>query len=349
MQRQPCIMPFINNMMPFRDYMRYRMIVEGLLLLLLPGQIVAQSSSDILSYIQQYKHAALEQEREYGIPAPITLAQGILESGAGRSVLTRNSNNHFGIKKGSGWNGPLYYAWDDDPQKSPFRVYASAEESYRDHSLFLKNNGRYRDLFSKSVYDYRGWANGLQLAGYATSPTYAKALIGFIDAYKLYAINGGVKLRPGKTVIITQTITREELVGRKDLQMDDDEESEEQKTFQKAMNRYGYVVEVNGVRCTMLYPGETLSSIAMKYDISKKNLLAFNETTSEDDLEEGDLIFLEKKKKKYDGARDYYKAKEGETLYGVSQQFGVRLSSLTRMNNRSSFSILSEGEKVRLK
>lgn len=307
----------------------------------------AQSPSDIQSYITQFKQIALNQEREFGIPASITLAQGILESGAGKSGLTRKSNNHFGIKKGSDWNGPLCYAWDDDPQKSPFRVYSSAAESYRDHSIFLKNNGRYRSLFSKSVYDYRGWANGLQRAGYATSPTYAKALIGYIDTYKLYAINGGVKLRPGKTITITRTITREELVIRNDLKMDESEESEEQKSFENTIRKF--VVEINGVRCTILYPGETLSSIAMKYDISKKELLLFNETTSDNDFQEGDIVFLGKKKKKFEGAQDFYKAKEGESMYAISQQFGIQLAYLTKMNHKNSFAVLSEGEKLRLK
>jgi LysM repeat protein len=306
-----------------------------------------QSNTDIKAYIDLYKQIALEQEREFGIPAPITLAQGILESGAGKSGLTRKSNNHFGIKRGTGWNGPLCYAWDDDPQKSPFRVYSSAAESYRDHSIFLKNNSRYKSLFSKSVYDYRGWANGLQRAGYATSPTYAKALIGYIDSYKLYAINGGVKLRPGKSVTITRTITRAELITRKDIQMEETEESEEQEEFERTIRKF--VVEINGVRCTILYPGETLSSIAMKYDISKREILLFNETTSENDFQEGDIVFLRKKKKKYEGAQDFYKARDGESLYTVSQRFGIKLASLTKMNHKTSFSILSEGEKLRLK
>ena len=316
-------------------------------LLLCYETALAQSSADIHYYIQQYKQFALEQEREFGIPAPITLAQGLLESAAGKSGLTQKSKNHFGIKKGNGWNGPLCYAWDDDPQKSPFRVYSSAAESYRDHSLFLKNNDRYRSLFSISIYDYRGWANGLQRAGYATSPTYAKALIGYIDAYKLYAINGGVKLRPGKTVTITRTITREELVSRKDIQMEESEVSEEQENFENTIRKF--VVEINGIRCTILYPGETLSSIAIKYDISKRDLLLFNESTSEEDFQEGDIVFLGKKKKKYEGALDYYRATEGETLYSVSQKFGIRLSNLSKMNQIASFSTLSEGKKLRLK
>lgn len=325
----------------------FRFLLVILLWFLGISILEAQNSSDIVSYIMQFKQIALDQEREYGIPAPITLAQGILESSAGKSGLTRRSNNHFGIKKGTGWNGPLCYAWDDDPQKSPFRVYSSAVESYRDHSIFLKNNSRYKSLFSKSIYDYRGWANGLQKAGYATSPTYAKALIGYIDSYKLYAINGGVKLRPGKTVTITRTTTRAELITRKDIQMEETEESEEQEEFERTIKKF--VVEINGVRCTILYPGETLSSIAMKYDISKRDLLLFNETTSENDFQEGDIVFLAKKKKKYEGAQDFYKAKDGESLYTVSQRFGIKLACLSKMNQKSSFSVLSEGEKLRLK
>lgn len=309
--------------------------------------IFAQSSSDIQAYISKYKQIALEQERNYGIPAPITLAQGILESGAGKSELTRNSNNHFGIKALGEWDGRIYLAWDDETEKSRFRVYDSAEESFKDHSEFLKNNSRYKDLFTKSVYDYRGWANGLQKAGYATATNYAKALIGYIDAYQLYTVNGGVKLRAGKTIIITKTITKDELSELKDLQIDDAEVSEEQASVTNTIQKF--VVEINGVRCTILYPGETLSSIAMKYDIPKSKLLEFNETTSEDDITEGDIVFLNKKKNKYMGAQDFYRVKEGETLYDISQQFGVKLANLTKMNNKNLFTSLREGEKIRLK
>ena len=308
---------------------------------------IAQSSSDIQAYISKYKQIALEQERMYGIPASITLAQGILESGAGKSELTRNSNNHFGIKALGGWTGKIYLAWDDETEKSRFRCYDSADESFKDHSEFLKNNSRYRDLFDKSVYDYRGWANGLQRAGYATATNYAKALIGYIDAYQLYEVNGGVKLRAGKTITIVRTITKEELLEMKDLQLDDSEISEEQESVTNTIQKYA--VEINDIRCTILYPGETLSSIAMKYDISKAKLLDFNETTSEEDLKEGDIIFLDKKKNKYQGAQDYYRVKDGDTLYGISQQFGIKIASLTKMNHKNLFSDLSVGEKLILK
>ncbi len=319
-----------------------------LLTIIVPTIAWSQSSGDILAYIEKYKMIALDQERQYGVPASITLAQGILESGAGRSGLTRNSNNHFGIKAMGGWNGAVYHAWDDEPQKSRFRVYSNAAESFRDHSLFLRNNGRYRSLFSKSVYDYRGWAIGLQKAGYATAKNYASALIGFIDSYRLYAINGGVKLRAGSTVVITRTARQ----GSKPTfdaacVQADDEESEEQQTVTRAVRRW--VVDINDVRCTVLYPGMTLSSIAMKYDIPKQDLLDFNEITSENSLSEGDIVYLDKKKKKFTGAQDFYRVKSGDTLYDIAQQFGIRLSSLAKMNDTDIFTTLKEGTKIKLK
>lgn len=307
----------------------------------------AQSSSDIASYITQFKQIALDQEREFGIPAPITLAQGIVESGAGKSVLTRKSNNHFGMKAGKGWNGPIHKAMDDESEESRFRCYSSAEESYADHARLLRND-HYRKYLNYSIYDYRSWAHGLKRAGYATSPTYAKALIGIIDTYKLYAINGGVKLRPGKTITIIRTITREELVERKDIQMDESEESEEQESYENTYRRY-VGPEINGVRCTMIYPGESLSSIALKYDISKKDLLSYNDTTNEDDFQEGDIVFLDKKKKQFEEFQDFYRAKEGDSLYSISQLFGIRLANLIKMNNKSIFSTISEGEVIKLK
>lgn len=308
----------------------------------------AQSSSDIINYINKYKGIALDQEKKYGVPASITIAQGILESGAGKSGLTRNANNHFGIKAFGGWTGPVYHAWDDEPNKSRFRVYGSAADSFRDHSLFLKNNSRYRSLFAKSVYDYRGWAIGLQKAGYATAKTYAASLIGFIDSYRLYEINGGVKLKAGKAVVITRQATvNQKATFDASCQANDDEQSEEEEMVANAVKRY--VVDINDVRCTILYPGMTLSSVAMKYDIPKEKLLEYNEVASENDFHEGDIVFIAKKKKKYTGPQDYYTVRKGDTLYGISQNFGIQYASLAKMNNKDFFSQLKEGEKINLK
>ena len=311
---------------------------------LFPLLSFSQTPSEIHAYIEKYSQVALDQEKEYGIPASITLAQGILESAAGTSQLTVNANNHFGIKALGGWEGPVYLAWDDETEKSRFRKYDSAEESFRDHSFVLKNSPRYSSLFKKSVYDYRAWAIGLQTAGYATASNYAKALIGYIDAYALYAINGGVKLRSGKTVTIT---TIESTRAEDDCHKNDTVMSEEQEEIDRIESHY--VVEINGVRCAILYPGQTLSTLSQKYDISRQKLLEYNEVKSSTDIKEGDVVYLASKKRRYHGIQDYYIVKDGDTLHSISQQFGIRLGSLIRMNRKSSVSTITPGEKLMLK
>lgn len=306
----------------------------------------AQSSADIKLYILNFKDIALEHERKYGIPASITLAQGILESGAGKSMLTVHANNHFGIKAGSSWRGSIYLAWDDEIHKSKFRKYSSAKESFEDHAKVLKGN-RYSSLFAKSIYDYRAWAYGLQKAGYATASNYAKALIGYIDAYKLYSINGGVKLRPGKTITITKYIAKEQPIFDSDCLIEDEVQTEEEEFIKGTINKY--VVEINNVRCTLLYPGESITSISMKYDIPKEKILEYNEVVTEANIKEGDIVFLEKKKTKYNGSRDYYNVKENDTLYEISQQFGIRLSNLAKMNGIDLFTKLKVGRRLKLK
>ena len=313
---------------------------------LLFSTMYAQSSKDIQSYISKYKDIALEQEKKYGIPASITLAQGILESGAGKSMLTVNTNNHFGIKAGRSWKGGIYLAWDDEIHKSKFRKYSSAKESFEDHAKVLKGN-RYSSLFAKSIYDYRAWAYGLQKAGYATASNYAKALIGYIDAYKLYSINGGVKLRPGKTITITKYVAKEQPIFDSDCLIEDEVQTEEEEFIKGTINKY--VVEINNVRCTLLYPGESITSISMKYESPKEKILEYNEVVTEANIKEGDIVFLEKKKTKYNGSRDYYNVKENDTLYEISQQFGIRLSNLAKMNGIDLFTKLKVGRRLKLK
>lgn len=298
-------------------------------------------------YITRYKATALQNEKDYGIPATIILAQGILESGAGTSELTRASNNHFGIKAGPKWKGKVHLVWDDEAQKSKFRCYDSAAESFQDHARLLSTNSCYSSLFNINIYDYRGWAFGLKKAGYATAPDYAQALIGIIDLYKLYEINGGAKLRPGKTVIITRYKTVENPVFEEDCLLADEEESEEQAMVAEAVTRF--VVLINDIHCTVLQPGETLSSISRKYNISAAKLLRFNEIGSEYQLKEGDIIFLDKKKKKYEGPQDIYVAKDGDTLYRVSQEFGIQLRRLAKLNNMNDYVRLQEGTRIILK
>lgn len=318
-----------------------------LFVLLSVSSALAQRAETVRGYISKYKSIALQFEKEYGIPASITLAQSILESGAGTSSLTRASNNHFCIKAGISWTGRVYLAWDDEKTKSRFRCYDSAESSFRDYAQLLSTSKYYRNLFSFSVYDYRSWAYGLKKAGYATAPNYAQALIGIIDQYKLYTINGGVKLRPGKTVIITKYIEQEKPVFDESCVIPEDEETDEQRIIVEATQRYA--VEINNIHCTVVQPGETLASVSRKHDISPIDLLKYNELESEYQVEAGDIIFLNKKKKKYDGAQDVYWATGGETLYEVSQKFGIQLHRLAKMNDLNDYVRLREGTRIRLK
>lgn len=321
--------------------------IIAILFIFIVETILAYTPATVHTYIEQHKATALQNEKEYGIPAPIILAQGILESGAGTSRLTLASNNHFGIKAGSKWKGRVHLAWDDETNKSRFRCYNSPDESFRDHVRLLTTNSCYRPLFKINIYDYRGWAHGLKKAGYATAPNYAQALIGIIDQYKLYEINGGAKLRPGKTVTITRYITVEKPVFEQDCILDEAEESEEQTMIAEAAMRYA--VLINDVHCTVLQPGETLASISRKYDISPAQLLKYNEIGSEYGIKEGDIIFLDKKKKKYEGSQDVYIAKQGDTLYDVSQEFGIQLHQLAKLNGMNDYVRLEEGSRIILK
>lgn len=307
----------------------------------------AQSAQEVHTYISEHKQTALKFEKEYGIPASITLAQGILESGAGTSSLTKASNNHFCIKAGTQWKGAVYLAWDDETAKSRFRSYASAAESFDDYARLLRNGAPYRSLFAISVYDYRGWAHGLKRCGYATAPNYAAVLIGLIEQYKLYALNGGVKLRPGKTAIITRYVEKQRPDFDRACVMDDEEITEEQSVIIEALRRYA--VEINGIHCTVVQPGETLASVARKHDISPLLLLKYNELQSEYQVKAGDIVYLGKKRKKYLGAQDFYVADKDRTLYEVSQLFGIRMHSLARLNDLQDDARLGSGTRVILK
>ncbi len=153
-----------------------------------PETVVAPAevsySQRVTDYINEFREIAMEEMLQYGIPASITLAQGILESGAGAGELTRKANNHFGIKCHTGWQGDSVYH-DDDERGECFRKYTDPKYSYRDHSLFLTQRSRYQDLFKLRKDDYQGWAKGLRKAGYATDPRYPEKLIGIIERYGL--------------------------------------------------------------------------------------------------------------------------------------------------------------------
>ena len=252
-------------------------------------------------YFDLYDDVAIEQMQKYGIPASITLAQGVLESGAGKSELARKGNNHFGIKC-NGWSGRKTYH-DDDEQGECFRAYKNAYESYVDHSVFLRNSARYSRLFQLKTTDYKGWAKGLKACGYATSPTYAHRLIDIIELYGLYKYDKGVHFDRFQI----------QQLERGDLR------------HVYAFNKNYYVIARKG---------DTFRSIADDVDISYRKLARFNERDKDDPVEEGERIWLQKKRRK---APKEYKhrphiVKGGESMYTIAQYYVIRLKNLYKMN-----------------
>ena len=275
-------------------------------------------------YIDQYKDIAIEQMRRWKIPASITLAQGIFESGAGQSELAVKGNNHFGIKC-HGWTGRTLYH-NDDQQGECFRAYPSAFDSYEDHSRFLANGQRYRSLFSLKTTDYKGWARGLKAAGYATNPQYADRLIELIQLYRLYQYDTATTY---DHFMADHAKDRPAVVGQQLHPI---------KIYNK--NYYLYARR-----------GDTFKSIGEEIGISYRKIAKYNERDKKDALQEGEIIWLKKKQtkapKEYKGRLHY--VRQGESMYSIAQTYGIRLKSLYKLNRLSPDYDLRVGDALRLR
>ena len=273
-------------------------------------------------YINQYKDIAIEQMQRYHIPASITLAQGLYESGAGRSELARKGNNHFGIKC-NGWSGRRIYH-DDDELNECFRSYDNAYESYEDHSKFLTGSQRYRSLFQLKITDYKGWAKGLKAAGYATNPQYAQKLIDLIQLYKLYRFDSAKDYDK-----FMAEHTKSSVDGASQHVI-------------KFFNKNYYVI---------VRRGDSFKSIADEIDTSYRKLAKYNERDKRDALEEGEIIWLKKKQTKapkdYKGRLHY--VRNGESMYSIAQKYGIRLKNLYKMNRLSPDYQIRVGDTLRLR
>ena len=266
------------------------------------GNVFCMSASqDNEAYIQKYCNIAMREMNDYGIPASITLAQGILESAAGTSRLAVQANNHFGIKCHNDWSGEKIYH-DDDKRNECFRKYERAEESFIDHSQFLKDRPRYSFLFELDKTDYKAWAKGLKQAGYATDPNYPNRLITLIEKYELYKYDKesftskeeGVKT-PAKTV--------------------------------KEKNE-------SGLKYVYVQKGESYYTIAVKYNIPFGLIYSYNDVDRKTrQPEEGTVVYLQKKKKKITWGDGLHVVKKGESMHDISQKYGIRLHSLYDLNN----------------
>ena len=249
----------------------HRLIFLTVVFFFAVGVQAQKRNARYVEYINKYSDLAVEQMKLHKIPASITLAQGLLESGAGYSQLARKSNNHFGIKCGGSWRGRTV-RHDDDARNECFRAYKHPRDSYEDHSDFLRRGARYAFLFKLDITDYKGWARGLKKAGYATDPSYANRLITIIEDYDLY-----------------------------------------------------------------------------KFDISWRKLVKYNDLQRDYTLMEGDIIYLKSKKKKASKPYTVYVVKDGDSMHGISQKYGIRLKNLYKMNRKDGEYVPEIGDRLRLR
>ncbi|MBR6814446.1 MAG: glucosaminidase domain-containing protein [Alistipes sp.] len=315
--------------------------------------VQAQTRQTKEEYILKYKHIAIDHMERYGIPASITLAQGILESDSGNSNLARKSNNHFGIKCKKGWTGDRVYHTDDAPDEC-FRKYDSVEESYQDHADFLDQSPRYDSLFAYSATDYRSWARGLKAAGYATAPDYAQRLTKLIEDNKLYLFDeaGGEKLYADHQKAennITQEFTAQssvEIPTPVEGRVDPNNYRVAERTFN------GYSVYVNNkTHYIIARDGDTFSRIASTFALTEKTLRKYNEidTKSTADPIEGEVIYIERKQARWMGNVRKHTVRAGETLRSVAQDYAIQKKKLMRLNRMSKGSQLQVGQDIALK
>lgn len=315
-------------------------LILSVLLSLASLSLAAQRTS-VEAYIEQFKDIAISEMKRSGVPASITLAQGILESESGNSILVKKSNNHFGIKCKSNWTGETV-KHDDDENSECFRVYKNAEESYRDHSDFLKTGTRYSALFNLDPADYSGWARGLKKAGYATNPRYPDMLIKHIEQYNLqqYSLMALNEL-PDTAVAPAQAtipVLPEATIEEKSNGINEPELMPE---------GWDKLLIVNKTKAVFVKKGTSLLAIASKYHIDLSKLMDFNDMAEDGLLEKDQLIFLQKKSKI--GEQEYYIVEQGESLHDISQKIAVQLKYLMEYNGLKSGTDLKVKRKLFLR
>jgi LysM repeat protein len=314
-------------------------IFFGLLFSAFPQKMIT-----VQEYIEQYKILAQEEMDKYHIPACITLAQGILESNCGNSPLAREANNHFGIKCHKEWDGKTFYQ-DDDEENECFRKYPHATDSYIDHSVFLATRDRYKFLFDLELTDYKGWAYGLKEAGYATNPKYPELLIKIIEENGLDKLDEPASRQ--SSVVSRQS--NEQNTNSKLKTQDSKLTTGPPEVFEiTGRGGNGRVVFKNNSRKFIFArTGDDYHVIASEFNIYSWQILAYNDLSKEEKLTAGQKIYLEKKRKKAE--YDFHRVKPGESLHSVSQDYGIRMKVLCRLNGLNAGSSLPEGTRLRLK
>ncbi|HEY0978187.1 MAG TPA: glucosaminidase domain-containing protein [Flavobacteriales bacterium] len=289
-------------------------------------------------YIALWKPVALEKMKQHGIPASITLAQGLLESGNGNSELAREGNNHFGIKCTPDWTGGKVYH-DDDKKDDCFRKYKNAEQSFEDHSNFLRRK-RYAGLFELKITDYRGWAKGLKAAGYATDPKYPEKLINLIEKYELNRLDEGKEWAYNKSASEPKEPAKSS--GRKGRAKEDASNTVTigaGRAVDKFEGRIKYVVAKKG---------DTVRKIAEDIEQMPGLVAGWNDLSKDSPLSEGQRVYIQPKRNKSKSA-EVHRAEAGETLWGVSQRYGVKLKKLAQYNQLPEDARLQAGQQVWLR
>lgn len=321
-------------------------------LLFLALSISAQPKMTVPAYIHKYKAIALEEMQKYKIPASITLAQGILESGNGNSELARKANNHFGIKCKTEWMGGKYY-YDDDAENECFRMYPADTDSYHDHSVFLATRDYYKSLFLLNIMDYKGWAYGLKQAGYATEPRYAEMLIKIIEENKLYRLDSSAILINKDSLAINKINTVPKEVIRKTDSLKKVKKINEIKNNTSDFpdisitEKNREVLINNGVKYVLAGKKDTYGSIAEYFGMVAFDILRYNDLKNNKPLCPGEKVYIESKKK--NSSAEFHVFSVGETMHSISQLYAVQLKELYKKNRMKQGTEPGKGQKIWLK
>ena len=325
-------MPKRHPIAMFSNFSIFALVKKYLLIILAALLAVSATDATYEKYVEKYAAIAKSEMKRTGVPASITLAQGLVESAAGQSALAVKANNHFGIKCHADWRGKRMYR-DDDQANECFRVYSNPEASFRDHSDFLRYRDRYKGLFELDPTDYKAWAKGLKSAGYATDPHYAEKLVKVIEDYRLYRFDQD-------TVVPETPQEVERPVEVKPMKV--------QEEYRFALSRTVY--EINGVPCIYAVEGDDYASIAAVNGLFLRELLSFNDLKASEPLKAGDVVYLKAKKNKgARGSEKYIIGEDPETLMEIAQRFGVKLSAIKRMNRLSADYKPAEGDTIVLR
>ena len=303
--------------------MSRQLLILPLFVILAFSNVNAQGYQDQTDYVNKWKDEAVRQMENYKIPASITLAQGVLESGNGVSELAKKSNNHFGIKCHKDWTGGRTYH-DDDEKGECFRVYDNPSDSYEDHSKFLLRS-RYASLFELDIENYKGWAKGLSKCGYATNPKYPELLITIIERHELYKLDSGDWINDKEAVADARR-------GAK---------------LHTSRTLHSVSTTENGIQFVYANQGDSIEKLAEQFDMMKWQFRKYNEIDKGHVFRKGEIVYLQPKKNS--GFADWHTVRGGETIWSISQKYGIKMKALAKKNNIPVDSHLRIGMKLSLK